>query len=81
MSLCFSSMEDTFGMYAGDLGPSYKYKDIDVNGLISASLPNSIALGLVAMILAFFFGMSAGMLAAVKQEIPGWIICPQEWRS
>ncbi len=53
---------------SGDLGPSYKYKDHDVNYLIFNSIPNSIYLGLIAMALALFFGISLGTIAAVKQN-------------
>ncbi len=52
----------------GDLGPSFKYKDYDVNYYIFTSLPKSIVLGLWAMAIALTFGMSAGIMAAVKQN-------------
>ncbi len=52
----------------GDLGPSYKYKDHDVNYLIGNSLPNSIVLGSMAMAVALIFGISLGIIAAVKQN-------------
>ena len=52
----------------GDLGPSYKYKDHDVNYLIFNSIPNSIVLGLIAMAIALIFGISLGTLAAVKHN-------------
>ena len=80
------------GVLQGDLGPSYKYKDHDVNYFIFNSLPNSMILGLIAIALAVIFGMSAGMLAAVYQNtwvdylcmglavlgisIPLFVICP-----
>ena len=57
-----------FDILRGDLGPSYKYKDHDVNYFIAASLPNSIVLGLLAMGLALTFGIFAGVIAAVKQN-------------
>ena len=57
-----------FDVIRGDLGPSYKYKDYDVNTLITVSLPNSIVLGTMAMIVALLFGISLGTLAAVKQN-------------
>ncbi|HAP57931.1 MAG TPA: ABC transporter, partial [Sphaerochaeta sp.] len=34
-----------FDILRGDLGPSYKYKDYDVNYYIANSLPKSIVLG------------------------------------
>ncbi|MFA5447129.1 MAG: oligopeptide ABC transporter permease OppB [Sphaerochaeta sp.] len=55
----------------GDLGPSFKYKDYDVNYYIFTSLPKSIVLGLWAMAIALTFGMSAGIIAAVKQN--SWV--------
>jgi len=60
-----------FDVLRGDLGPSFKYKDYDVNYLIFTSLPKSIVLGLWAMAIALTFGMSAGIIAAVKQN--SWI--------
>ncbi|HZJ87631.1 MAG TPA: oligopeptide ABC transporter permease OppB [Sphaerochaeta sp.] len=55
----------------GDLGPSFKYKDYDVNYYIFTSLPKSIVLGLWAMAIALTFGISAGIIAAVKQN--SWV--------
>ena len=52
----------------GDLGPSYKYKDYDVNYYIRKSLPRSIALGSMALIVAVFMGMGAGMLSSLRQN-------------
>ncbi|AEC02409.1 oligopeptide ABC transporter permease OppB [Parasphaerochaeta coccoides] len=57
-----------FDVFRGDLGPSYKYKDHDVNYFIAMSLPNSIILGVVALSLALIFGISLGTLAAVRQN-------------
>lgn len=57
-----------FSVLQGDLGPSFRYKDHDVNFYIFQSLPNSIILGLVAMGIAVVFGITSGMLAAVKQN-------------
>lgn len=55
----------------GDLGPSYKYKDYDVNYYIGISLPKSMLLGALALFLAIVLGMGAGMLSALKQNT-GW---------
>jgi len=60
-----------FNVIQGDLGPSYKYKDYDVNYYIGISLPISMLLGGLAMLLALVFGMSAGMLSSLKQNT-GW---------
>ena len=57
-----------FDVLRGDLGPSYKYKDHDVNSLIFNSLPNSIILGSLAMMVALIFGISLGIIAALKQN-------------
>lgn len=57
-----------FDVLRGDLGPSYKYKDHDVNSLIFNSLPNSIILGCMAMGVALIFGISLGIIAALKQN-------------
>ena len=52
----------------GDLGPSYRYKDQDVNYYIGKSLPNSLILGSIAMTLSLFLGITAGMISALKQN-------------
>ena len=57
-----------FDILRGDLGPSYKYKDHDVNSLIFNSLPNSIILGCMAMCVALVFGITLGITAALKQN-------------
>lgn len=57
-----------FDVLRGDLGPSYKYKDHDVNSLIFNSLPNSIILGSMAMLVALVFGITLGIVAALKQN-------------
>jgi oligopeptide transport system permease protein len=60
-----------FDVVRGDLGPSYKYKDNDVNYYIFTSLPNSAVLGSVAILLALVFGILFGVLAALYQN--SWI--------
>ena len=57
-----------FDVLRGDLGPSYRYKDHDVNFYIFQSLPNSIILGCIAISISILFGISSGMLASVKQN-------------
>lgn len=52
----------------GDFGPSYKYKDYDVNYYIGRSLPKSLILGSSALLLAIVFGMGAGMASSLKQN-------------
>ncbi|MGD1817606.1 MAG: oligopeptide ABC transporter permease OppB [Pleomorphochaeta sp.] len=60
-----------FDVCRGDLGPSYKYVDNDVNFYIFTSLPNSAVLGSIAIMLALIFGILFGILAAVYQN--SWI--------
>lgn len=52
----------------GDLGPSYKNKDFTVNQLIGSSMPNSLLLGMVALLIALFFGIVFGLISAMKQN-------------
>ena len=52
----------------GDFGPSFQYKDFTVTELIRKGFPVSIKLGLSAMVLALFFGVLAGTIAAVRQN-------------
>ena len=60
-----------FDVMRGDLGPSYKYKDYDVNYYIGHSLPNSMILGAFAMAFAVVIGVLLGVLAAIYQN--SWI--------
>ncbi|MFO7729276.1 MAG: ABC transporter permease subunit, partial [Spirochaetia bacterium] len=55
----------------GDLGPSFRYQDHDVNFYIANSLPNSLLLGFVALGLALIVGVNAGILSALNQN--SWI--------
>lgn len=55
-------------LLVGDFGPSYKIRDFDVNDLIAAGLPASLQLGGSAILLAVFFGISFGTLAALRQN-------------
>lgn len=52
----------------GDFGPSYKYLDFTVTDLIMTGFPVSLRLGLYAILLAVFFGVTAGTLAALHQN-------------
>ncbi len=52
----------------GDLGPSYRYHDHDVNFFIFSSLPHSILLGGVALILALLAGIVVGIISALRQN-------------
>lgn len=55
------------GVLAGDLGPSFRYKDWTVNEIIEQSLPISALLGIVAMIWALSLGISAGIASALSR--------------
>ena len=52
----------------GDFGPSFQYKDYSVTELIAAGFPVSLRLGGSAMILALLVGVSAGTIAALRQN-------------
>lgn len=52
----------------GDFGPSYKYLDFTVTDLIMAGFPVSLKLGMTAIILAIGIGVTAGTIAALKQN-------------
>ncbi len=50
-----------------DLGPSWKYQDWTCNQIISASLPVSVSLGLLAMLIACVVGIPVGVMSAVRR--------------
>ncbi|MCP4744662.1 MAG: oligopeptide ABC transporter permease OppB [Desulfobacteraceae bacterium] len=52
----------------GDFGPSYKYRDFTVNDLIASGIRVSFKLGIYAMLVAVTFGVTAGTIAALKQN-------------
>jgi oligopeptide transport system permease protein len=49
-----------------DFGPSFKYPGRTVTELITESFPVSVELGVYALCIALFFGISAGLIAASK---------------
>lgn len=62
-----------FGRYVwnlarGDFGPSFQYKDYSVTELIAAGFPVSLRLGGFAMLLAVLLGVTAGTIAALRQN-------------
>ena len=62
-----------FGRYVwnlarGDFGPSFQYKDYSVTELIAAGFPVSLRLGGFAMLLALLLGVTAGTIAALRQN-------------
>ncbi|MBR0572746.1 MULTISPECIES: oligopeptide ABC transporter permease OppB [Pasteurellaceae] len=62
-----------YGLYLenlvhGDFGPSFKYKDQSVNDLLASAFPVSLKLGSIAFIFAVLLGITAGVIAALKQN-------------
>lgn len=55
------------GLVRGDLGPSYRYIDRDVSGLIGDGFPVSLRIGVLAILLALMLGISSGTIAALRQ--------------
>ena len=51
-----------------DLGPSFKHKTRTVNEIIAERAPVSAVLGGSAILLALLFGLSAGVIAAVRHN-------------
>jgi oligopeptide transport system permease protein len=49
----------------GDLGPTFKYRDRDVNDLVEQGLPVTAQLGIMAFILAVILGIPLGIIAAL----------------
>lgn len=54
----------------GDFGPSFQYRGFTVTELIATGFPVSLRLGSLAMALALLLGISAGTLAALRQNRP-----------
>lgn len=52
----------------GDLGPSFKYANRTVNEIIADKLPTSLELGLLSLAIALAFGLTLGVLAAVRRN-------------
>lgn len=50
----------------GDFGPSYKYPGRTVNEQILLGMPVTFELGVYAILIALIFGISAGLLAAIR---------------
>lgn len=76
----------------GDLGQSYKYINRGITSIIAESLPNSIQLGVYALIISYMIGIPMGILAGWKrgswvdfssmmvamsgQSLPSFLIAP-----
>lgn len=56
------------GLLQGDFGPSFQYRDFTVTELIMAGFPVSLRIGGLAMLLAFAVGVTAGSIAALRQN-------------
>ncbi|MDQ2747211.1 MAG: ABC transporter permease [Acidobacteriota bacterium] len=54
----------------GDFGDSLKYEGQSVNEIIRRHLPYSATIGILAYLLALLLGLTAGILAALKQNTP-----------
>lgn len=52
----------------GDFGDSLKYQGQSVNEIIRRHLPYSATIGILAYLLALFVGLTAGILASLKQN-------------
>lgn len=52
----------------GDLGPSFKYPGQMVDDIIKSKFPISAILGLSALFVALCFGITAGVISALKQN-------------
>lgn len=56
------------GLLRGDFGPSFQYRDFTVTELIGTGFPVSLRLGGAAMLIALLFGVTAGSIAAWRQN-------------
>ena len=56
------------GLVTWDLGPSFKYEGRTVNDIIREGFPVSFVLGLEAITIALFSGVTLGTFAAVKRS-------------
>lgn len=56
------------GVLAGDLGPSFKYKDFSVGELIGNGLPVSLRIGGIAILGAALAGAALGSIAALRRN-------------
>jgi oligopeptide transport system permease protein len=57
-----------WGVIRFDFGPSFQYRDFTVTELIMTGFPVSLTLGGLAMLVALVVGVSAGCLAALRQN-------------
>ncbi len=57
-----------WGLLHFDFGPSFQYRDYTVTELITAGFPVSLTLGAYAVAVAVLFGVTAGSIAALRQN-------------
>jgi len=55
------------GLFALDLGPSFRYRDFTVNDILRQSLPISLTLGALALGWALVLGLATGILSALRR--------------
>jgi len=53
-----------------NFGPSFKYKDRTVNDIIAQGFPVTLVYGFWSFVIATIFGISAGVIAAIRQNTP-----------
>jgi oligopeptide transport system permease protein len=51
-----------------DFGPSFKYRDQTVSGLIAQGFPVTLTYGALAFLMAVVFGVALGVLAAIRHN-------------
>ncbi len=56
------------GRLRGDLGPSYRNPDHDVNYFVWNSLPKSMLIGVLALGISVVVGIGVGMISAMRQN-------------
>ena len=57
-----------WGLLHFDFGPSFQYRDYTVTELIAAGFPVSLTLGTCSLVVALLVGVSAGSVAALRQN-------------
>ncbi len=60
-----------YDILRGDLGPSFRYSDHDVNYFIANSFPLSLQLGTLTIVIALMLGLSTGIISALRQN--SWV--------
>lgn len=61
-------MDYMVALLHGDLGESYKYIGRPITDILAETLPNSLQLGLYALLISFLIGIPAGVYAASKHN-------------